>query len=320
MNKLNYISNLTSIPLPIFKTSNHSPNPPLKKHPQKNQPLVLHLEELLVLRNSVIEGNIDRGSDALSDSTELLWQLSDNSLAELISRRLLLLEVDEDNRADNQETVEPGLGSEDSLEGGLDARDEIGGGAGDLDGLIEGELDRGTGGLGALIDVVEEGGALDQDGDRLAESDQAAVELGDRGVELGGVAGDLGHGGEDGGAVSDDGGGQKGDGEDGETHVDGCGWGLRVEVKVVCLDGLACWFLTGGGGKRKGVMGGRRINYILSYYSIFAHGILPLFSPPAAADGVREPSSSGVEGGKVDHHRMWGGRNRIIAESGRSRV
>jgi hypothetical protein len=219
---LNYISKLTSIPPPhhnqniqSFTKPSSEETTPLNQHP------VLHLEELLVLRNSIIKSNIDRSRDALSDSTELLWQLRNNSLAELIGSGLLLLKVDQDNRADNQELVELGLGIDDSLEGGLDALDEVSGGAGDLEGLVEGELGGGVGGLGALVDVVQEGGALDQDGDRLAEADQAAVEVGDCGVELGGVAGDLGHGGEDGGAISDDGGGQEGDGEDRETHVDG---------------------------------------------------------------------------------------------------
>ncbi|KFY17700.1 hypothetical protein V492_00446 [Pseudogymnoascus sp. VKM F-4246] len=186
------------------------------------------IKELLVLGNSVIEGNIDRRNQALSDAAELLRELGDNSLAELVGGRLLLLEVDEDDGADDEELVELGLRVDDSLEGGLDALDELAGSAGNVDGLVHGELGGGFGGLGALLDVVEEGGALDQDGEGLGEAEKAAVEVGDRAVELGGRGGDLGHGGQDGGAVSNDGGGQEGDGEDGETHVDGLfGWGVE---------------------------------------------------------------------------------------------
>lgn len=192
----------------------------------------------------------------------------------------------------------------------MDALDEIGGGAGDLDGLVDGELGRGGGSLGALVNVVEKGGALDQDGDRLAETNQAAVEVGDGRVELGGVAGDLGHGGEDGGAVSDDGGGQEGDGEDGETHVDGLVWGVRVEVKVVCLDGLKLVGFLRERGKEG--MGGGRANWLYTVLSLphLHMGSFPFSLPLAALTESVSLVPPGVEGGKVDHHRMWAGHNR----------
>lgn len=210
---------LSSQPLLHPNTPNTPPTSPIP-----------HLKQLISL-NSLIKALKDRDSKTLSKVPEQLRDLRNNSLAHLLSRLLLKLEVEQDGRA-QQKLVELGLAGDDGGNGLVDRGGERGRLLADAQGAEGVEFLGGFRSLGAAVDVGEQGGALADDGDHGQE---LAVPRVDVVLELERRQVDGVQGGLDGGGVGGDGGGQDGDrGEEGgELHFEGLRGSCWREVKIV---------------------------------------------------------------------------------------
>ena len=102
--------------------------------------------------------------------TRPLRQLGPNLRSQLVGGLLLLLEVKQNNRAEEL-GVELGLGGDDVAEGDVDGAGQLEDGLGDLDGA---EVVDGValgGGLLGVLEVLEELGAVGDDGDGAEDED-----------------------------------------------------------------------------------------------------------------------------------------------------